>query len=304
MARRAASIRLFSLLILSVASAGPALAQAAQGPAVIHLTGASESLPADLVLLCPAGGSTAPEFQNQTTGKITAISNPQLLAIAEKACSTASLGATETGAVDIVNKGGAAIFVGFSGSINWDPSCTRSDTGVEIMPGGSCRATVASNNASTRFCASTGRVPDCTQAQDNHQTLVETTFQTSSQCAWLGKSGTCVWYDISIIPTGCTDAGWQQNECASDGGASYNLPVALSCTAEPTYTCQGPTGSKYGSQKYPENCGNPNATCVGNSPQCVNAYFYPMYDAPENKYAPNSVCPGGDTLKITFLSGP
>jgi hypothetical protein len=296
------------VLILTVASGfasvGLALADAAHGAAVIHLTGGSESLPADLILVCPAGGSTKPEFQNQTTGKITAITNSQLLAIAEKACSAGTLGATETGAVDIVNKGTAAIFVGFNGSITWDSGCTQSGTGVKIAPGASCRATVTSNNASTRFCASTGRVPDCTQAQDNHQTLVETTFQTSSQCAWLGKSGTCVWYDISIIPTGCTDALWQQNECGGDGGASYNLPVSLSCTAEPTYTCEGPTSTKYGPQKYPANCGNPTANCVGNSQQCVNAYFYPMYDAPENKYAPNSVCPGGDTLKITFLSGP
>jgi hypothetical protein len=78
------------------------------------------------------------------------------------------LGATESGDVDIVNQGSTAIFVGFSGPIDWDSNCKRSDTGVEIAAGASCGATITSNNASNRFCAPAGRVPDCTQAQDNH----------------------------------------------------------------------------------------------------------------------------------------
>jgi hypothetical protein len=307
MARREGSViaRLVASYALTLAgglfSANLACAEALQSSPVIHLTGAAESLPADLVLLC---SGAEPKLRDQTTGKTFPIGNAQLLAVAKKACSALTLGTPETGSVNIVNQGTSTIYVGFNGSINWDAGCTQSGTGVAIGPGKSCLATVASDNASTRFCASAGRVPDCTQAQDNHQTLVETTFQTSSQCAWLGKTGTCVWYDISIIPTGCTDAGWKKNKCGGDGGASYNYPVALTCTAQPTYTCQGPTSSKYGPQQYPKNCGNPDAQCVGNSASCVNAYFYPMYDPPENKYAPNSVCPGGATLNVTFLSGP
>ena len=100
---------------------------------------------------------------------------------------------------------------------------------------------------------------------------------------------------------------WQKDRCKGEGGASYNYPVELTCPAETTYTCRGPTGTKYGSEIYPQNCGNPDPPpphCVGNGPQCVNAYFYPMYDKPESSYAPNSVCPGEQILTITFLSGP
>jgi hypothetical protein len=42
--------------------------------------------------------------------------------------------------------------------------------------------------------------------------------------------------------------------------------VALACSAQPTYTCQGPPGTQYGNSNYPTNCGNPNGTCVGNTP--------------------------------------
>jgi hypothetical protein len=281
----------------------PAAAAESQTAPVIHLGGVGDDPVATLDLLCPRSGSAEPAFRDEATGETVPIRNAQLLALAARVCSQGALGASETGSVRIVNRRTTAIYVGFSGSVNWGADCTPSGSGVKIAAGASCRATVASNNAPTRFCASAGLVPDCTQAQDNHQTLVETTFQTSAQCAWLGKSGTCVWYDISVIPTGCTDAAWKANECADGGGASYNFPVTLACTAEPTYTCRGPTGTTWGPQKYPEKCGNPDATCVGNSPQCVNAYFYPMYDPPENKYAPNSVCPGGATLTITFLPG-
>jgi hypothetical protein len=127
----------------------------------------------------------------------------------------------------------------------------------------------------------------------------------AAQCAWLNKGGTCVWYDISLIPTSCTDAAWKRDQCGSGGGgASNNFPVQLTCSAQPTSTCQGPTDSTSGPQQYPKNCGNPNAPWVGNTSHCVNAYFYPMYDPSENTYAPNSVCPGGQTLTITILSGP
>ncbi|MCI0466434.1 MAG: hypothetical protein L0Y57_05435, partial [Beijerinckiaceae bacterium] len=69
------------------------------------------------------------------------------------------------------------------------------------------------------------------------------------------------------------------------------------------YIWRGPRGNKYGPANYPENCGNPNATCSG-TPQCLNAYFYPMFDPPQNKYQPNSVCLSGQTLVVRFLPGP
>jgi hypothetical protein len=72
-----------------------------------------------------------------------------------------------------------------------------------------------------------------------------------------------------------------------------------------THTCQGPTNSTYGPENYPAKCGNPNATCATGTPNCTNgvsAYFYPMFDPPENAYQPNAVCIKG-SLSISFLSG-
>ena len=136
-------------------------------------------------------------------------------------------------------------------------------------------------------------------AQQNNQTLVETNF---APAPCVGINANCIWYDISVIPANCTDAAWSSNYCANTGGAAYNRPVSLSCSGEPTYTCKGPpfTNGNYEAADYPSNCGNPLASCFGNMPSCVNAYFWPMFGIPQ----PNAVCPNGQTLTITFLSGP
>jgi hypothetical protein len=178
--------------------------------------------------------------------------------------------------------------------------------GLKIAAGATCTATVDSTNSGSRFCASTLANPNCVRAQDEHLTLIEPTFDTQDQCQWTHNPGTCVSYDISVIPTGCTDELWRKDKCAGGGGASYNLPVALSCGGSPpapSFTCQGPTDSTYGPQKYPKKCGNPNATCDGNTQACVNAYFFPMFTQPENKYQPVGVCSGGRTLTVTFPAG-
>jgi hypothetical protein len=218
---------------------------------------------------------------------------------------------------NFVNQTTQAIFVNFfGGPISWQvsqevhpspDSCVATGNGVQIAPGDACLATVESINSGSRFCASPYAPPKCEQAQDNHQTLIETTFNDAAQCAFTGQPGPCVWYDISLIPIRCTDEFWRRDECAGGGGASYNLPVKLTCPGQPpapTFTCQGPTGATWGPQHYPNNCGNPNATCVGDTSNCVNAYFFPMFTPPENKFQPNAVCSGGRTLQITFLAGP
>jgi hypothetical protein len=276
----------------------------------IHLTGTDQSLDVDLVLLCPQGGATVPQFQNQKTGKVFPISDPRLRAIAEKACRPA-LGAAEAGNVNIANNSGKVIYVGFTpqagSSITWGPGCGTPIRGltVQIPVGGTCQASVTDSvaNPGSRFCAATSASSsglDCSMAQQNNQTLIETYFQ-PAPCFGAGTVN-CIWYDISVIPATCTNQAWSSNMCAGTGGASYNLPVSLACSGEPTYICQGPTGSKYGSALYPINCGNPNASCVPTSstpaPNCDNAYFFP---APSPQ--PNAVCPNGQTLTITFLTG-
>jgi hypothetical protein len=209
--------------------------------------------------------------------------------------------------VNIINSGAAALYIGFTGSITWVSStgCSLVGTGLRIAAGATCAATAAYNNASTRFCAvvaSPGAViPNCASAQLYNWTMVETTFQPASAPGCFGK-GVCVWYDISVIPHYCTDALWKLNQCAGTGGASYNLPVQLTCSNQPTYTCQGPTSTLYGPQNYPSNCGNPNSW-MAVPPVVPQAYFFPMYDPPENAYQPNAGCLGGNILNINFLAG-
>ncbi len=280
-------------------------------PSVIHLSGAGQSLDGDLVLVCPQGGSTEPQFQNQETGRISPILNPRLRAIAEKACQPGLL-AAEAGNVNIVNDTGKTIYVGFApqsgSSITWSADCGKPIRGltVKIPDRGTCRAAATASVASpgSRFCAATtvgASGLDCSLAQQNNQTLIEPYFQ-PGPCA--GYDTGCIWYDISVIPHNCTDAAWSSNYCAGTGGAAYNLPVRLTCAGrlpEPTYTCKGPpfTSGDYAAAGYPRNCGNPLAACFGDKPRCVNAYFWPMLGIPQ----PNAVCPDGQTLTITFLSG-
>ncbi len=224
--------------------------------------------------------------------------------------------------VSIVNSQAGAIYVSFTtinqtpGTITWNSAgngCLNTGTNAnaaytQINAGQTCTASVNTSSSSTRFCAAASSPPaNCMNAQAQHLTMVETNFEAASNSGCFGK-GACVWYDISVIPSTCTDALWQQNRCAKTGGASYNLPVTLSCagnSSEPTYTCQGPTSRAHGPENYPSKCGNPNAKCATGTPNCsngVSAYFYPMFDPPENAYQPNAVCLQG-SLSINFLSG-
>ena len=131
--------------------------------------------------------------------------------------------------------------------------------------------------------------------------MVETNFEPASNPGCFNK-GNCVWFDISVIPSTCTDTLWKANQCAGTGGAAYNLPVSVACNGNTIYTCQGPASTKYGTANYPSMCGNPNAICQG-SANCLNAYFYPMFDPPENQYQPNTACLSGQTLTVNFLAG-
>ncbi len=281
------------------------------GALVLGLGSAATPVAADeLKLMCPGEGGDGYRFKDRRTKDESEIKDPQLKALAEQACET-SLGATaEAGPVTITNKQSKPIYVGFTtidhkpGPITWGSGCTKSGKGARIAAGATCKATVASNAAPSRFCASPKAVPaDCFDAQQNRQTMVETNFEPSTNAGCFNK-GNCVWFDISVIPQNCTDALWKKNQCASTGGASYNFPLSIACGtgAKPTYTCQGPTTTKWGNSNYPGKCGNPDATCQSKA-NCQNAYFYPMFYPPENKYQPNAVCLSGQTLAITFLAG-
>lgn len=262
-----------------------------------------------LKLVCPKDGSRDYAFRDRETGKTQPIRDPQLKAIAERACrGTKRDDTSASGPVKIVNQQSVAIYVGFTasggspGAITWGSGCSTSGSGAKIAAGATCNATVDSDGASTRFCADTDSVPsNCFEAQQNHQTMIETNFEPASNAGCFNQ-GNCVWYDISLIPSTCTDQLWDENQCAGTGGASYNLPVQVACGPSTVYTCQGPVNGTWGPENYPSKCGNPDSTCQS-SPNCQNAYFYPMFDPPENAYQPNTVCTGAQTLTITFLAG-
>ena len=84
------------------------------------------------------------------------------------------------GNVAIVNQSGTSIWLGFSGStITWGAGCqsTGSATTVEIPAAATCQATAPSTGTASRFCASTApEALNCSNAQQNHQTLIETNF--------------------------------------------------------------------------------------------------------------------------------
>jgi len=301
---RLATIAAMSLLVLAAVCASPRPAKAADMAQAQNFGWA-----ADLTLLCGEGDSD-PRFQNRRTGKMYPILDPQLKAVAEKACHPGLLGGGATAyPVNIVNARSTPLYVSYTlktlatPTITWGIGCTVSGAGAMIAAGATCAAQVATNTVSSRFCASLTAAPaNCFDAQVNHQTMVETIFEPASNPGCFNQ-GTCVWFDISLIPSFCTDALWEKNQCSGTGGASYNLPVTLACNSVPVYSCQGPVSTKYGTENYPANCGNPDATCVGSKSTCVNAYFYPMFDPPENAHQPNSPCLGGTTFTITFMSG-
>jgi hypothetical protein len=291
-------------------------AEDAHYPRIIHLSGAGPSLDSDLALVCPEGGSSAAQFQNQRTGEFFPIADPRLRAIAEKACAP-ELAAAPASDVSIVNDTGKTIYVGFApqagSAITWGKGCGKTVTNstVVVAKNTACAATVLSSDANpaSRFCAadsldSTGSL-NCWEAQYHlpHNTLIEPNF--IPNCTFGKKTyPSCIFYDVSVIPANCTDNLFDaaHDYCKGTGGASYNLPVKVSCADEPTFTCQGPvaTSGIYAATGYPSMCGTPSASCIGNTQSCVNGYFSPTNNNPSHQ--PGAYCFG--TLTMTFLAGP
>jgi hypothetical protein len=307
-------------LVIAFAAANPQPVAAQEGH-IIHLTGSNETIEPDLQLLCPQSTAGQPRFKSETTGRVFAIYDPKLRAIAEQACHPQLGAGAGAGNVKILNSSGKVIIVGFApqagSAIAWGAGCGTPIKGTTIIlpVGGTCLATVTDSVASpgSRFCAVAAEIAssaasiassgdlDCSEAQQHNQTLIETYFQPAP--CFGGSTPNCIWYDISVIPSNCTDEAWESNRCANTGGAAYNLPAALSCAGEPTNVCRGPANSKYGPADYPSNCGNPAAKPVSGptpDPRGLNAYFYPDDNSSGQ---PNAVCPNGQTLTITFLSG-
>jgi hypothetical protein len=265
----------------------------------------------DWVLVCPQGASGEPQFRDQR-GTLIPILDPGERAIAARACNLSAPSPAGNVNVTVTNSGANTIYVAFTnystqqpGQITWT-NCSVVNNQVVIAGGNTtCNASVPATAGIARFCAFTsevaaGQSPNCNLAQTYNQTIIETNFGTGANgVCYPTTISSCVWYDISVIPQNCTPAAWSQNYCANTGGASYNLPVSIASSGQPTYTCQGPpSGTPYGNANYPSNCGIPTASCVGNIPTCDNAYFWPT-PSPQ----PNSEAQSGQTLVITFLAG-
>lgn len=233
-------------------------------------------------------------------------------------------GLMDASLVAFVNRSQRTLYIGFSpqpgrpAPFSWSPDCRRINGQVVLPPGESCAVSVPPSAGASRFCAMEnllppGRTPDCFNAQRDNLTVIETNFASREGCARLTDDPqtsmrSCVWYDLSVAPEGCTNAAWNADRCAKSGGAAYNVPVQLFCAGQPTFTCQGPavtTGAKY-----PARCGMPGAVCVGGvDPACQQAYFFPMSTSGPDKYPaskpqPIARCPEGQKLFVIFPDGP
>jgi len=170
------------------------------------------------------------------------------------------------------------VYLTFTGQASWGSTCSPPfNTGV------TCVAEIGAVG-STRFCGALDGPQNCDAAQQLQLTLIETNFVSGG-----------VWVDISVIPPACTPQLWDQNQCSDAGGASYNIPVEVSCNDASSFICQGPPSGPAG---YPSNCGTSNGDCIGsaegNPALCNQAYFFPTPTLEPVYYC--------NYINITFLS--
>ncbi len=193
--------------------------------------------------------------------------------------------------------------------------------GQLVMKAGvTCTTAVNTTFGISRVCASEVFRPsgfNCANSQQHNRTLVELTFGNSQATGCIGSDPTCTWYDISVIPSNCTNCTWDPtfggNFCAATGGAAYNLPVRLSCANQPTFTCQGP--GNLGAAKYPGACGMTTLKTTSRLywpkwPKLLSGLLLADgtgqgscgYKTPIN--APNTYCNNAKTgLKVEFMRG-
>lgn len=245
--------------------------------------------------------------------------------------------------VSFINRSARTLFLGFSPQpgrpvpFSWSPDCRRvsgqvvvppganvADGQILLAPGQTCAVSVPTSAGASRFCATEnalppGKTPNCFAAQQDGLTVIETNFSGGAGCARPGDFSaipmrSCVWYDISVVPEGCTNARWAANNCSDSGGASYNVPVQLFCPAETTFSCRGPRSNS--GARYPENCGTPPVypysvpiPVGGSYPTNQQAFFFPMSTSGDLKYPvdrpqPIGRCPEGGKLFVIFPDGP
>ncbi len=121
-------------------------------------TAAAES---NLTLVCPSDGMGEPHFADATTGKLVAISDPRLMAVAAESCE-AGAAQNQATAVSIVNGRSVPIYVSFTvritnkihmpGPISWGSGCMPlAGGGVMIAAKAACAAKVRSTGQELAF---------------------------------------------------------------------------------------------------------------------------------------------------------
>ncbi|WP_442756005.1 hypothetical protein ACNHKD_05035 [Methylocystis sp. JAN1] len=243
--------------------------------------------------------------------------------------------------VSFINRSARTLYLGFSpqpgrpAPFSWSPDCRHvsgqvvlppganlAEGQVVLPPGQTCTVSVPVSAGASRFCATEnplppGKTPNCFAAQQDGLTIIETNFTGQTGCVRpndVSLMRSCVWYDISVVPEGCTNAKWAADACRESGGASYNVPVQLFCPNETTFSCRGPRADS--GARYPLNCGIPPVFPYGVSinvggayPANQQAYFFPMSTSGDFKYPadrpqPIDRCPEGGKLFVIFPDGP
>src|SRR5450755_2423974 len=136
-----------------------------------------------------------------------------------------SIALADTVTVSIVNSQAGPIYVSFTtlnqspGVITWNssgsgcvnPGKSANAAYTQINANQTCTASVDTSSSSSRFCAALNAAPaNCMSAQTQHLTMVETNFEAASNAGCFNTGAACVWYDISVIPSTCTDTLWKQ----------------------------------------------------------------------------------------------
>ena len=275
--------------------------------------------PADLALVCP-GAANRPCRNSKISGPAKSPRSPiRDSRDRRKACSQDLLGAGESGVVrhrqrhrrdDLMSALRRRPVRDYLGrEVAARPQPTRRCRRPKTPP---ARPTVISSNANpaSRFCgrdiARLHGILNCWAAQSHLAPQHDYRDLISCSIANLAtrRIRTCVFYDVSVIPSELHRRPVRRRKrlLPGTGGASYNLPVKVSCPGEPTFTCQGPdrqTALCRGRLSF--DVRNPDASCIGNF-RTVSTAISLQRTTETKLHQPGAIAAG--TLTMTFLPGP
>src|SRR5262249_22810711 len=126
--------------------------------------------------------------------------------------------------LSVVNSQGTTIYVSFNQYPSGAPyqgtwkqtggpsgSCTLQAGQLVMKAGATCTTAVNTNFGISRICASEVYRPsgfNCANAQQHNRTLIELNFGNNQATGCIGSDAACTWYDISVVPSSCTNCTW------------------------------------------------------------------------------------------------